>query len=100
MPTIHGPETGFGQRSSYVPAGAWSKCSTIVEQNARRSDGDRLVTRFRSTTTSSSTTLAPALRRSVRMLGYEVSVLPATTPASTSVQGPWQMAATNFPELT
>ena len=69
-------------------AGAWANCLSIVEQNAGRSDGERLVIRLPSTTTSSSTTCAPALRRSVRMLGYEVSVRPAATPASTSVHGP------------
>ena len=34
------------------------------------------------------------------MLAYEVSVRPDTTPASTSVHGPWQMAATGLPEST
>ena len=34
------------------------------------------------------------------MLGYDVTVRPATTPASTRVHGPWQMAATGLPELT
>ena len=34
------------------------------------------------------------------MLGYEVSVRPATMPASTNVHGPWHIAATGFPELT
>ncbi|SKW24877.1 Uncharacterised protein [Mycobacteroides abscessus subsp. abscessus] len=39
-------------------------------------------------TTSSSSTEAPALRRSVRMLGNDVTVRPASTRASTSVHGP------------
>jgi hypothetical protein len=56
--------------------------------------------RFPSVATCWSTTSAPALRRSVRMLAYEVSVRPDTTPASTSVHGPWQMAATGLPEST
>ena len=73
---------------------------TIVEQNAGRSDGERLEIKLPSTTTSSSMTWAPALRRSVRILGYEVSVRPTATPASTSVQGPWQIAAIGFPEHT
>ena len=34
------------------------------------------------------------------MLGYEVSVRPTATPASTNVHGPWQIAPTGFPELT
>ena len=34
------------------------------------------------------------------MLGYDVTVRPATTPASTRVHGPWQMAATGLPEFT
>ena len=33
------------------------------------------------------------------MLGYEVSVRPRTTPASTSVHGPWQIAPTGLPAL-
>ena len=46
------------------------------------------------TTTSSSTHLAPAFLRSVCRLGHEVSVRPRTTPASMSIHGAWQMAAT------
>ena len=49
-------------------------------------------------TTSSSTTSAPALRRSVRTLGQDVILRPRTTSASTSVHGPWQMTATGLPE--
>jgi hypothetical protein len=47
--------------------------------------------------TSSSTQAPPAFSMSVRMLGHEVRVRPLTTSASTSVQGPWQMAATGLP---
>src|SRR5690242_1377857 len=72
----------------------------MVAQNAGRSDGERLDIKLPSTTTSSSTTWAPALRRSVRILGYDVSVRPTATPASTRVQGPWQMAATGLPDVT
>ena len=46
-------------------------------QKAGRSSGDRLVVMLPSVTTSSSTTSAPALRRSVRTLGHEVSRRPA-----------------------
>lgn len=52
------------------------------------------------TTTSRSTQAAPALRRSVARLGYDVSVTPSTTPASISVHGPWQIAATGLPAPT
>ena len=34
---------------------------------------------------------------SVCRLGHEVSVRPRTTSASTSVHGPWQIAATGLP---
>ena len=54
------------------------------------------VTRPWSTWTSSSTQVAPALRRSVRSDGHEVSVRPRTTPASISVHGPWQITATGL----
>src|SRR4051812_17322574 len=69
-------------------------------QKAGRSSGDRLVVRFPSVTTCSSTTSAPALRRSVRRLGNEVSRRPPTTPASTKFHGPWQIAATGLPDST
>ena len=49
-----------------------------------------------STTTSSSTQLAPALRRSFCSEGHEVTVRPRTTPASTRIHGAWQMAPTGF----
>jgi hypothetical protein len=45
-------------------------------QKAGRSSGDRLEMRLPSIATSSSTGMAPALRRSVRTPGYDVSVLP------------------------
>src|SRR4051794_26275021 len=64
------------------------------------SAGLRLVTRPRSTTTSSSIHEAPALRMSVLSDGHEVIFLPRTRLASTSVQGPWQMAATGLPAST
>src|SRR5438045_8968387 len=60
--------------------------------NAGMSSGLRLVTRPWSTCTSSSTQLAPALRRSVRTDGNDVSVRSRTTPASISVHGAWQIA--------
>jgi hypothetical protein len=34
---------------------------------------------------------------SVCRLGHDVTFRPFTTPASTSTQGPWQMAATGLP---
>ena len=71
--------------------------STSLAQNAGRSSGLREVTSPPSTWTSSSTQDAPALRRSVLSDGHEVSVRPPTTPASISVQGPWQIAATGLP---
>src|SRR5690606_9477733 len=73
--------------------------SIILRLNAGRSFGLRLETSPRSTTTSSSTHSAPALRRSVAIDGYDVIFLPATTPASISVHGPWQMTATGLPAL-
>src|SRR3954470_23459754 len=69
-------------------------------QNAGRSSGDRLVVMLPSVTTSSSTTSAPALRRSVRMLGNEVSRRPRATSASTKFHGPWQIEATGLPDST
>jgi len=58
--------------------------------------GLREVTRPWSTTTSSSTQVAPALRRSVCSDGHDVRVRPLTTSASISVQGAWQIAATGL----
>src|SRR5215217_4466228 len=72
--------------------------STSLALNAGRSSGLRLVTRPRSVWTSSSTQAPPAFSMSVRMLGHEVRVRPLTTSASTSVHGPWQMAATGLPD--
>ena len=57
----------------------------------------RLVIRLPSTTTSSSTQFAPALRRSVCSDGHDVIRRPRTTSASISTQGAWQMAATGLP---
>src|SRR5690242_4264910 len=74
-----------------------ANCSTMAGQKARRSSGERLVVNWPSTTTSVSTTSAPALRRSVHRLGHEVSVTPRTRPASSSVHGPWQIAAMGLP---
>ena len=56
----------------------------------------RLVTSPPSTTHSSSTHVPPAFRMSVWSDGHDVSLRPLTTPASTSVHGPWQMAPTGF----
>ena len=61
------------------------------------SSGLRLVTSPSSTTTSRSTQVAPAFLRSVWMDSNEVNVRRWTTPASISVQGAWQMAATGLP---
>src|SRR5215208_6146127 len=90
-----------GGRSHYALR-ACSACapshssSTALAQNASRSSGLREVTRPWSTTTSSSTQRAPALRRSVWRDGHEVSVRPLTTSASISVHGAWQIAATGL----
>src|SRR6185437_13427101 len=65
--------------------------------NASTSSGLRLVTIFPSITAGSSTTVAPALRRSVRIDGQLVAVRSRTRSASISSQGPWQMAPTGFP---
>ena len=48
-------------------------------QNAGKSVGERLVIKLPSMQTSWSTTVAPALQRSVRTLGYDVSVRSRTT---------------------
>ena len=57
----------------------------------------RLDTRPSSTTTSSSTHDAPALRRSVFNDGHDVRVRSRTTSASIRVHGPWQITATGLP---
>ena len=54
----------------------------------------RAVTRLPSTTASSSTHSAPALRRSVLSDGQEAILRPRAAPASITLQGPWQIAAT------
>src|SRR5690625_7413144 len=73
----------------------------IAPLKASRSSGPREVIRGKplasSTTTSSSDQLPPALTRSVRIVGTEVSFWPSTRPASISVQGAWQIAATGLP---
>src|SRR5438552_17362970 len=66
----------------------------ISRLKAGMSSGFRLVTRLGSLTTSLSTQVAPAFLRSVFNEGHEVTVRPRTAPASISVQGPWQIAAT------
>src|SRR3954464_2483398 len=75
-------------RTSCSPS---ANSSTILSLKAGRSSGLRLVTRPWSTTTSSSTHLPPALRMSVLIDGYEVTVRPLTASASTSTHGPWQI---------
>ncbi len=69
----------------------------IVSLKAGRSPGLREVTRFPSSTTSRSTHFAPALSRSVRSDGHDVTVRPSATSASISIQGAWQIAATSLP---
>src|SRR5690606_26812268 len=92
--------------TSSQPASAawWLNCSTRVRQNAGRSFGPRLVIRmfgpWSQTRTSSSTQVPPELRMSVRRLGHEVRVRPRTTPASTSIQGAWQITAAGLPLST
>ena len=81
-------------------AGRRANSCTMRSQKAGRSSGDRLVVMLPSVTTSSSTTSAPALRRSVRTLGHEVSRRPRATSASTKFHGPWQIEATGLPDST
>ena len=80
-----------------------ANASTASWQYALRSSGLRLVTRVFGPAvqicTSSSTQVAPALRRSVLRLGHEVRVRPRTTSASTRVHGAWQIAATGLPAV-
>ena len=92
----------FRSRSPDVQAVApWSCTGWRPPRTPRRSSrrtrrgrrGCGSITSPSSVTTSSSTHFAPALVRSVRRLGYEVSVRPSTTPASISVHGPWQIDA-------
>src|SRR5215470_13775275 len=82
---------------------AWSvrrrpcaKRSSIARLNAGRSAGFRLETRLPSTTTSSSTHSAPAFRRSVFNDGHAAMRRPLAAPASMTIQGPWQTAATGL----
>jgi hypothetical protein len=74
--------------------------SRITLLKAGISLGLRLVIIPLSETTSLSTHCPPALAMSVFKEGQEVSVRPLTAPASISIQGPWQIAATGFPEST
>src|SRR3954470_19539217 len=84
--------------------GAWTsrRCYDSASRSlllkAGRSSGLRLVIKLPSTTTSSSTHVAPAFRMSVCRLGQDVSVRPFNTPASTSDHGAWQIAATGLPD--
>ena len=91
---------GRASEAVAAPAGcgmsAWgpSQNSSIAfALKAGMSSGLRLVTRPWSTWTSSSTQVPPALRTSVCSDGHEVIVRPLTMPASTSIHGPWQIAA-------
>ncbi len=67
---------------------------------AGMSSGLRLVMRLSSTTTSRSSQVAPALRRSVCRLGQDVTWRSRTTSASMRVHGAWQIAATGLPDWT
>src|SRR5262245_26948226 len=71
--------------------------SSIARLNAGRTAGFRLETRLPSTTTSSSTHSAPAFRRSVFNDGQAPMRRPLAAPASMTIQGPWQIAATGLP---
>ena len=96
------PERGRASRRATRRQALTDADSAAVSSrvNAGRSSGLRLVTRLSSTTTSSSTHSAPALRRSVCRLGHDVRLRPRTTSASTSVHGAWQIAATGLPDST
>src|SRR5688500_3492505 len=84
--------------SLLAPACRPSAISSIIfALNAGRSSGFLLVTRPWSTTTSWSVHSTPAFSRSFRIEGYDVMRRPSATPASISVHGPWQIAATGFP---
>src|ERR1019366_258698 len=77
-----------------VPANTW----IAARQKAGRSSGLRLVTRFRSTTTTASTQSAPALTTSSLMAKKLVALRPFNMPpAEHNTHGPWQMEATSFP---
>ena len=65
--------------------------------NAGRSSGVRDVTRFPSTTTSSSLHLAPAWTRSSRIARNEVRRFPFTMSAEARTHPAWQIAATTLP---
>jgi hypothetical protein len=71
--------------------------ATIARQKAGMSLGFRDVMRLPSTTTSASCQSAPAATRSSLIEKNEVALRPFRTPAETSIQPAWQMAATTFP---
>ena len=75
-PSRRSPSLGSSSSSSV----RGRTCSTIAAPNASRSSGLRLVIRLPSTTTSSSTQSAPALRRSVCSDGHDVIRRPFTDP--------------------
>ncbi len=86
------PDGGPARRSLGIDSAGPG--SDLVQQryrrfeNASRSLGCLEVTRFRSTTTSLSTTLAPAASRSTCTVFQAVMVRPSTTPAVSSSWGP------------
>ena len=57
-----------------------------------KSSGTRLVTILLSTTTDSSTTLAPAFDKSLRTFNTAVKVRPFKSSVSIRTWGPWQTA--------
>src|SRR5215470_19376405 len=92
MPSL--PAGGSGR----LVSAATPLCETLEHRSIERGDigGLRLVTRLPSTTTSSSTHSAPALRRSVLSDGHAAMRRPRATPASMTIHGPWQIAATGL----
>jgi hypothetical protein len=81
-------------RSRSLLAAPVSANNAIISRlNAGMSSGLRLVTNPLSVTTSLSTQVPPALRMSVLSEGHEVSVRPCAASNSTTVHGPWQIAA-------
>src|SRR3954453_3613393 len=105
-PSAAGGLAGYAVAPLPAPACAWTWCSPsanssiILALKAGRSSGLRLVTRPSSTWTSSSTHVPPAFSMSVLIEGKLVSVRPLTASASTSVHGPWQIAAIGLPAFT
>src|SRR3954465_8469684 len=90
---------GYEPAEAPLPAFSATSCSPsanssiIFSLKAGRSSGLRLVTRPWVTWPSSPPQVPPALRMSVLIDGYDVSVRPLTASASTSVHGAWQIAA-------